>query len=109
AHFLELLQHVRSSARKEEIAYACTLSKGYTEEKSYAYASIFIMKHNLFFILMHVYFYEQHQQKSTPEMTEQRAAYQLAMRLVQDARNSRPDPGSLHATCPTPGNNDEQQ
>ncbi|KAF4790228.1 mutS 4 [Turdus rufiventris] len=93
------VQHVRSSAgNKEKIAYTYTLSKGYTEEKNY----------------------EQHRQKSTPEMMKQRAAYQLARSLVQTARNSRLDPGSLRvylkalkkkyeASCPAPGKNDEHQ
>lgn len=53
-------------------------------------------------------------------MMEQRAVYHLAMRLVQTARNSRLDPDSLRiylkglkkkyeASCPAPGQNDEQQ
>lgn len=53
-------------------------------------------------------------------MMKQRAAYQLAMRLVQTARNSRLDPDSLRvylkglkkkyeASCPMPAKNDEQQ
>ncbi|KAK2538586.1 hypothetical protein Q9233_002446 [Columba guinea] len=64
--------------------------------------------------------FEQHRQKGPPEMVEQRAVYQLAMRLVQTARNSRLDPDSLRiylkglkrkyeASCPAPGQNDEQQ
>ncbi|KAK4819849.1 hypothetical protein QYF61_012994 [Mycteria americana] len=93
------VQHVRSSAgNKEKIAYTYTLSKGYTEEKNY----------------------EQDRQKSTPEMMKQRAVYHLAMRLVQTARNSQLDPDSLRvylkglkkkyeASCPAPGQNDEQQ
>lgn len=53
-------------------------------------------------------------------MMKQRATYQLAMRLVQTARNSRLDPDSLRvylkalkkkyeASCATPRKNDEQQ
>ncbi|KAL2305684.1 hypothetical protein Nmel_003570 [Mimus melanotis] len=38
---------------------------------------------------------QHHRQKSTPEMMKQRAAQQLAMGLVQTARNSPLDPGSL--------------
>ncbi|XP_064003606.1 mutS protein homolog 4 isoform X8 [Pogoniulus pusillus] len=59
-----------------------------------------------------------HRQKSTPEMTKQKAMYHLAVRLVQTARNSRLDPDSLRIylrglkkkyeeSCPAPGQNNE--
>ncbi|XP_063261070.1 mutS protein homolog 4-like isoform X5 [Prinia subflava] len=121
------VQHVRSSAgNKEKIAYTYTLSKGYTEEKNYGLkaAEVSSLPSSIILdakeITNHIAKQILHRQKSTPEMMKQRAAYQLAMRLVQTARNSRLDPDSLRvylkalkkkyeASCPTPGKNYEQQ
>ncbi|XP_054132649.1 mutS protein homolog 4 isoform X8 [Melozone crissalis] len=121
------VQHVRSSAgNKEKIAYTYTLSKGYTEEKNYGLkaAEVSSLPSSIILdakeITSHIAKQILHRQKSTPEMMKQRAAYQLAMRLVQTARNSRLDPDSLRvylkalkkkyeASCPTPRENDEQQ
>ncbi|XP_066046760.1 mutS protein homolog 4 isoform X3 [Chamaea fasciata] len=121
------VQHVRSSVgNKEKIAYTYTLSKGYTEEKNYGLKAAEMSSLPSSIILdakeikNHIAKQISHRQKSTPEMMKQRAAYQLAMRLVQTARNSRLDPDSLRvylkalkkkyeASCPTPGKNDEQQ
>ncbi|XP_059708249.1 mutS protein homolog 4 isoform X2 [Haemorhous mexicanus] len=121
------VQHVRSSAgNKEKIAYTYTLSKGYTEEKNYGLkaAEVSSLPSSIILdakeITSHIAKQILHRQKSTPEMMKQRAAYQLAMRLVQTARNSRLDPDSLRvylkalkkkyeASCPTPRKNDEQQ
>ncbi|XP_039587323.1 mutS protein homolog 4 isoform X5 [Passer montanus] len=121
------VQHVRSSAgNKEKIAYTYTLSKGYTEEKNYGLkaAEMSSLPSSIILdakeITCHIAKQILHRQKSTPEMMKQRAAYQLAMRLVQTARNSRLDPDSLRvylkalkkkyeASCPTPRKNDEQQ
>ncbi|XP_063018981.1 mutS protein homolog 4 isoform X5 [Melospiza melodia melodia] len=121
------VQHVRSSAgNKEKIAYTYTLSKGYTEEKNYGLkaAEVSSLPSSIILdakeITSHIAQQILHRQKSTPEMMKQRAAYQLAMRLVQTARNSRLDPDSLRvylkalkkkyeASCPTPRENDEQQ
>ncbi|XP_032921644.1 mutS protein homolog 4 isoform X4 [Catharus ustulatus] len=121
------VQHVRSSAgNKEKIAYTYTLSKGYTEEKNYGLkaAEVSSLPSSITLdakeITNHIAKQILHRQKSTPEMMKQRAAYQLAMSLVQTARNSRLDPGSLRvylkalkkkyeASCPTLGKSDEQQ
>ncbi|XP_030806529.1 mutS protein homolog 4 isoform X3 [Camarhynchus parvulus] len=121
------VQHVRSSAgNKEKIAYTYTLSKGYTEEKNYGLkaAEVSSLPSSIILdakeITSHIAKQISHRQKSTPKMMKQRAAYQLAMRLVQTARNSRLDPDSLRvylkalkkkyeASCPTPRENDEQQ
>ncbi|XP_050832479.1 mutS protein homolog 4 isoform X2 [Serinus canaria] len=121
------VQHVRSSAgNKEKIAYTYTLSKGYTEEKNYGIkaAEVSSLPSSIILdakeITSHIAKQILHRQKSTPEMMKQRAAYQLAMRLVQTARNSRLDPDSLRvylkalkkkyeASCPTPRKNDELQ
>ncbi|XP_031972590.1 mutS protein homolog 4 isoform X4 [Corvus moneduloides] len=121
------VQHVRSSAgNKEKIAYTYTLSKGYTEEKNYGLkaAEVSSLPSSIILdakeITNHIAKQILHRQKSTPEMMKQRAAYQLAMRLVQTARNSRLDPDSLRvylkglkkkyeASCPTPAKIDEQQ
>ncbi|XP_063281358.1 mutS protein homolog 4-like isoform X2 [Prinia subflava] len=121
------VQHVRSSAgNKEKIAYTYTLSKGYTEEKNYGLkaAEVSSLPSSIILdakeITNHIAKQILHRQKSTPEMMKQRAAYQLAMRFVQTARNSRLDPDSLRvylkalkkkyeASCPTPGKNYEQQ
>ncbi|XP_027575757.1 mutS protein homolog 4 isoform X2 [Pipra filicauda] len=121
------VQHVRSSAgNKEKIAYTYTLSKGYTEEKNYGLkaAEVSSLPSSVILdakeITNHIAKQILHRQKSTPEMMKQRAAYHLAMRLVQTARNSRLDPDSLRiylkglkkkyeASCPAPGKNDEQQ
>ncbi|XP_035747634.1 mutS protein homolog 4 [Egretta garzetta] len=121
------VQHVRSSAgNKEKIAYTYTLSKGYTEEKNYGLkaAEVSSLPSSVILdakeITHHIAKQILHRQKSTPEMMKQRAVYHLAMRLVQTARNSRLDPDSLRiylkglkkkyeASCPAPGQNDEQQ
>ncbi|XP_041573136.1 mutS protein homolog 4 isoform X9 [Taeniopygia guttata] len=121
------VQHVRSSAgNKEKIAYTYTLSKGYTEEKNYGLkaAEVSSLPSSIILdakeITSHIAKQILHRQKSTPEMMKQRATYQLAMRLVQTARNSRLDPDSLRvylkalkkkyeASCATPRKNDEQQ
>ncbi|XP_062490045.1 mutS protein homolog 4 isoform X2 [Pezoporus occidentalis] len=121
------VQHVRSSAgNKEKIAYTYTLSKGYTEEKNYGLkaAEVSSLPSSIIVdakeITNHIAKQILHRQKSTPEMMRQRAAYHLAMRLVQTARNSRLDPDSLRiylkglkkkyeASCPAPGQSDEQQ
>ncbi|XP_064929347.1 mutS protein homolog 4 isoform X4 [Columba livia] len=121
------VQHVRSSAgNKEKIAYTYTLSKGCTEEKNYGLkaAEVSSLPSSVILdakeITNHIAKQILHRQKGPPEMVEQRAVYQLAMRLVQTARNSRLDPDSLRiylkglkrkyeASCPAPGQNDEQQ
>ncbi|KAM6397037.1 mutS protein homolog 4 isoform 5-T5 [Pluvialis apricaria] len=121
------VQHVRSSAgNKEKIAYTYTLSKGYTEEKNYGLkaAEVSSLPSSIILdakeITNHIAKQILHRQKSTPEMMEQRAVYHLAMRLVQTARNSRLDPDSLRiylkglkkkyeASCPAPGQYDQQQ
>ncbi|XP_061221031.1 mutS protein homolog 4 isoform X2 [Neopsephotus bourkii] len=121
------VQHVRSSAgNKEKIAYTYTLSKGYTEEKNYGLkaAEVSSLPSSIVVdakeITNHIAKQILHRQKSTPEMMRQRAAYHLAMRLVQTARNSRLDPDSLRiylkglkkkyeASCPAPGQSNEQQ
>ncbi|XP_063249478.1 mutS protein homolog 4-like isoform X3 [Prinia subflava] len=89
------VQHVRSSAgNKEKIAYTYTLSKGYTEEKNYGLkaAEVSSLPSSIILdakeITNHIAKQILHRQKSTPEMMKQRAAYQLAMRLVQTPRNS---------------------
>ncbi|XP_065529075.1 mutS protein homolog 4 isoform X5 [Lathamus discolor] len=121
------VQHVRSSAgNKEKIAYTYTLSKGYTEEKNYGLkaAEVSSLPSSIVVdakeITNHIAKQFLHRQKSTPEMMRQRAVYHLAMRLVQTARNSQLDPDSLRiyltglkkkyeASCPAPGQSDEQQ
>ncbi|NXF94883.1 MSH4 protein, partial [Eubucco bourcierii] len=120
------VQHVRSSAgNKEKIAYTYTLSKGYTEEKNYGLkaAEVSSLPSSIILdakeITNHVAKQILHRQKSTPEMTKQRAMYHLAVRLVQTARNSRLDPDSLRIylrglkkkyeeSCPAPGPDREQ-
>ncbi|NXK51882.1 MSH4 protein, partial [Chauna torquata] len=120
------VQHVRSSAVKEKIAYTYTLSKGCTEEKNYGLkaAEVSSLPPSLILdakeITNHIAKQILHRQKSTPEMMKHRAVYHLAMRLVQTARNSRLDSDSLRiylkglkkkykASCPAPEQNDEQQ
>ncbi|XP_023786138.1 mutS protein homolog 4 isoform X1 [Cyanistes caeruleus] len=121
------VQHVRSSAgNKEKIAYTYTLSKGYTEEKNYGLkaAEVSSLPSSIILdakeITNHIAKQILHGHKSTPEMMKQRAAYQLAMRLVQTARNSRLDPDSLRVylkalkrkyetSCSTPVKNDEHE
>ncbi|XP_053805463.1 mutS protein homolog 4 isoform X3 [Vidua macroura] len=120
------VQHVRSSAGNEKITYTYTLSKGYTEEKNYGLkaAEVSSLPPSIILdakeITSHIAKQILHRQETTPEMMKQRAAYQLAMRLVQTARNSRLDPDSLRiylkalkkkyeASCATPRKNDEQQ
>ncbi|XP_061325780.1 mutS protein homolog 4 isoform X2 [Pezoporus flaviventris] len=121
------VQHVRSSAgNKEKIAYTYTLSKGYTEEKNYGLKAAEVSSLPSSIIVdakemtNHIAKQILHRQKSTPEMMRQRAVYHLAMRLVQTARNSQLDPDSLRiylkglkkkyeASCPAPGQSDEQQ
>ncbi|XP_071668899.1 mutS protein homolog 4 isoform X1 [Patagioenas fasciata] len=121
------VQHLRSNAgNKEKIAYTYTLSKGCTEEKNYGLkaAEVSSLPSSVILdakeITNHIAKQILHRQTGTPEMMKQRAVYQLAMRLVQTARNSRLDPDSLRiylkglkkkyeASCPAPGQNDEQQ
>ncbi|XP_061859958.1 mutS protein homolog 4 [Colius striatus] len=121
------VQHVRSSAgNREKITYTYTLSKGYTEEKNYGLkaAEASSLPSSLILdakqITSHIAKQMLHRQKSTPAMMRERAMYHLAMRLVQTARNSRLDPDSLRiylkglkkkyeASCPAPGQSDEQQ
>ncbi|KAM9008643.1 mutS protein homolog 4 isoform 2-T2 [Ara ararauna] len=121
------VRHVRSSpGNKEKITYTYTLSKGYTEEKNYGLkaaevsslpSSIIVDAKEITNLIAKQIL---HRQKSTPETMRQRAVYHLAMRLVQTARNSRLDPDSLRiylkglkkkyeASCPAPGQSDEQQ
>ncbi|KAM9542038.1 mutS protein homolog 4 isoform 5-T5 [Guaruba guarouba] len=121
------VRHVRSSTgNKEKITYTYTLSKGYTEEKNYGLkaaevsslpSSIVVDAKEITNLIAKQIL---HRQKSTPETMRQRAVYHLAMRLVQTARNSRLDPDSLRiylkglkkkyeASCPAPGQSDEQQ
>ncbi|XP_064003600.1 mutS protein homolog 4 isoform X3 [Pogoniulus pusillus] len=119
------VQHVRSSSgNKEKIAYTYTLSKGYTEEKNYGLkaAEVSSLPSSIISdakeITNHIAKQILHRQKSTPEMTKQKAMYHLAVRLVQTARNSRLDPDSLRIylrglkkkyeeSCPAPGQNNE--
>ncbi|XP_071605916.1 mutS protein homolog 4 isoform X3 [Heliangelus exortis] len=121
------VQHVRSSAgSKEKIAYTYTLSKGYTEEKNYGLkaAEVSSLPSSVILdareITNRIAKKILHRQKSTPEMMRQRAVYQLAMRLVQTARNSRLDTDSLRIylkglkkkcedSCTAPRRNDEQK
>ncbi|NXN91341.1 MSH4 protein, partial [Rhinopomastus cyanomelas] len=120
------VQHVRSSAgNREKIAYTYTLSKGCTEEKNYGLKAAELSSLPSSIILdakeisNSIAKQISHQQKSSPEMMKEKAVYQLAVRLVQTARNSRLDPDSLRlylkglkkqyeASCPAPGQNDEQ-
>uniref|UniRef100_A0A672V9X3 Uncharacterized protein n=1 Tax=Strigops habroptila TaxID=2489341 RepID=A0A672V9X3_STRHB len=107
-------------------AYTYALSNSYTEEKNYGLkaAEVSSLPSSVIVdakeITNHIANQILHRQKSTPEMMRQRAAYHLAMRLVQTARNSRLDPDSLRiylkglkkkyeASCPAPEQNDEQQ
>uniref|UniRef100_A0A8C0VCP5 Uncharacterized protein n=1 Tax=Cyanistes caeruleus TaxID=156563 RepID=A0A8C0VCP5_CYACU len=100
------VQHVRSSAgNREKIAYTSTLPKGYTEEKNYGNGfhpdlqsaevtpdTISVIRVNERDLKKSICFQILDLDKSTPEMMEQRAACQLAVRLVQTTRNSQLDP-----------------
>lgn len=121
------VQHVRSSSgKKEKIMYTYTLSKGYTEEKNYGLkaAEVSSLPPSIISdakaITNHVAKQILHRQKTTPEMMKHRAVYQLAMRLVQTARNSRLDSDSLQiylkglkkkyrASCAAPDWSEEQR
>uniref|UniRef100_A0A672UAI8 DNA mismatch repair proteins mutS family domain-containing protein n=1 Tax=Strigops habroptila TaxID=2489341 RepID=A0A672UAI8_STRHB len=108
-HHFEV-QHVRSS---------CTEEKNYglkAAEVSSLPSSVIVDAKE---ITNHIANQILHGQKSTPEMMRQRAVCHLAMRLLRTAGNSRVDPDSLRiylkvlkkyeASCPAPGQDNEQQ
>ncbi|XP_072275595.1 mutS protein homolog 4 [Pyxicephalus adspersus] len=90
-----------TSGRKESITYTYSLSKGQTKEKNYGLkaASLSFLPDSILQdaseISKLVADKILQKQNSTPESRRQMAAYQLALRLVQAARNSKLDPESL--------------
>nr|XP_056701237.1 mutS protein homolog 4 [Euleptes europaea] len=96
------VQHVRRSTGDiERIAYTYILSKGQTEEKNYGIKAAELSSLPLSIILdareIVTLISKQilQQQRSTPETLKERAIHHLGSRLVQAARNSRLDQGSL--------------